>query len=694
MSSDEEEAPNCCITIDVPTVSTSAGAPISVLAGITSTTTTKNLAVKDGTEQQTVTVTIPTYSLTTEATQSYPFSADVYFDVVTGVDTETAGALVSVEATKEVLNIPDVKSTTLSYAKTNGTQNETTTFSTQEYALGAASPTTVPFSADLDLDLLTNVTSTNVSVLTGIQSDCSTSTISYAKKLTTTTQQDVKVTVPLYTTTTATQKVTGTIEDINIPACEVPILINEGNYESVPNFTLGTSSVDLNLPSSTGSETLYSYDLGGFEPLTITGADITIPECKFNVPSYEYDEKRNLTYDGYKLSTSIQKVELDINIPSCDTYSYSSKEKIEYVQDYYITPKKRVIKCSFNSYDLTTTTKTIPFTTDLNIPVYKNDLKTERQNYSLATFKKTTIDKCIIPVIKNVDKTAPISGDLNINLGKIDANIKIPKIKCSTIKVPKPPTSENFYFDCATYSTSMSSYISTVTITANNHVAGIDYNLTPYEKTCYASSFSLSSASSCVSFSIPSLSPSYSSFSYRSYKPAYYSKSSEKPRSVTNCSPGAFQNQPPSPTWTNTGRAKLLLEVTYTRFAPFVLNNTGEGVADGHHIEGNEQRYLCIYVRDYKTGNILETMDNTIDLWAFMTAKDAENTFNDLFKPYGNKIKDDPRYGQNPVQLIKANMTIERHGGIDDLRFIDTKLNRGHLQSNEVKYNLPYEKTR
>jgi hypothetical protein len=239
----------------------------------------------------------------------------------------------------------------------------------------------------------------------------------------------------------------------------------------------------------------------------------------------------------------------------------------------------------------------------------------------------------------------------------------------------------------------MSSYISTVTITANNHIAGLTPNITPYEKTCYASSFSLSSASSCVSFSIPSQSSSYSSFSYRSYKPAYYSKSSEKPRTVTNCSPGKLQKQPPSPTWTNTGRAKLLIEVTYTKNAPFLLGGN-EGVLDGHHIEGNEQRYLCIYVRDYKTGNILEKMDNSIDLWAFMTAKDAENTFNDLLKPYGNKVKDDPRYGQNPVQLIKANMTIERHGGIEDLRFIDTKLNRGHLQSNEVKYNLPYEKTR
>jgi hypothetical protein len=690
--SEEEEAPNCCITISVPTVSTSGGSPISVLAGITSTTTTKTLAVKDGTEQQTVTVSVPSFSLQTGPTQTYPFSADIDFDVVTDVTTEKAEAIVSLDKSTEVLNIPDVKSTTLSYAKTNGTQNQTTTFTTQEYTLGAASTTTVPFSADLDLDLLTDVTSTTTSVLTGIQSDCSTSTLSYAKKLTTTTQQDVKVTIPTYTTTTATQQVTGTIDDINIPACTVPILKETGNYSSVPNFTLGTSSVDLNLPSSTGSETLYSYDLGGFEPLTITDADITIPECKFSVPSYTHDESRTLSYDGYKISTSIQKVELDINIPSCDTYSYTSEGATEYVQSYYLTPKKRIIKCSFNSYDLETTKKTIPFTTDLNIPVYKNKLKTGRLNYTHATFKKTIIEDCEIPVISNVDKTAPISGDLNINLGKIDANIKIPKIKCSTIKLPKPPTTETFYFDCATYSTSMSSYISTVTITANNHIAGLTPNITTYEKTCYASSFSLSSASSCVSFSIPSQSSSYSSFSYRSYKPPYYSKSSEKPRTVTKCKPGLLQKQPPSPTWTNTGRAKLLIEVTYTKDAPWFLDHY-DGVLDGHHIEGKEQEYLCIYVRDYKTGNILERMDNSIDLWAFMTAKDAENTFNDLFKPYGNKVKDDPRYGQNPVQLIKANMTIERHGGIEDLRFIDTKLNTGHLQSNEVKKDLPYHKT-
>jgi hypothetical protein len=295
-------------------------------------------------------------------------------------------------------------------------------------------------------------------------------------------------------------------------------------------------------------------------------------------------------------------------------------------------------------------------------------------SYIVPRFKKTKIQDCIVPVISNVWETAAVTGNINIDLGVIDKTFEIPKISCSSFFIPSYETEYN-YFNCATYSASLSvSY----------------YNL---NTNCVGYSGSLGSSSSYVSisFNVPTYSTSTSNISLKSYGSAYFSSSSERPRNLVRCNPGGYNVQPPTPTWTNTGRAKLLIEVVYRPEAHRRLEFR-ENTKDGYNVDPEND--LCIYVRDYETGSILEKLDNSIEFWAWCTAKDAQNTFNDPYLPHGNKVTGDPRYDTNPVELIKANLTIERHHGVENLLFIDTKLNRGHLQSNEVKNALPYEKTR
>ena len=62
-----------------------------------------------------------------------------------------------------------------------------------------------------------------------------------------------------------------------------------------------------------------------------------------------------------------------------------------------------------------------------------------------------------------------------------------------------------------------------------------------------------------------------------------------------------------------------------------------------------------------------------------MTARDGENVHNDPYPPYGNITDGDPRYGQNKIYMVKGNMRAERCHQIENISYVDTPKQGGHL---------------
>jgi hypothetical protein len=643
----------CCITISVPTYSV-VGSSQTALGDIELTTETKYLAVVDGTESQTVQVTIPTYDLAFGPPQTFDFTGTIDVNTVTGVTATTGTFLTDVGVTNKTINIPVLGTQNLDIAQVYGTTNQTVAISHTEYEI-ATSPIDIDWSTDINIECVTDITPATQSVLTGIKAPCESKTLNYLSSTGSVLPQDITLDVPTYTLETEAKVIKGAIDSVTIPPCNIPVLLPDGNY-TVPSYSPVTSSFSYASLQDAGNATLYDYTLSGNTPITIEGATATIPPCDIQVLRFWYNQQGSIQVPSFDITTSTQTVEADIVIPSCTVYSYSWETDYAYLKDYWIKSTPRALVCKFNDYDLETENKKLDYTAKIKVPIYKTDVENKHFDYNVPNFEKIVIQDCQVPIIEEVNAYAKIAGKIKVNLGKIDETITTPLISCSTIPVP--------IYSTATHT--------------------IDFS-------CSTNSYSLSETVVPNSITVPSYSQSCSSVSLKSYAKAYYSSSSIPSRTLVPCSPGGYQKQPPTPTWTNTGRAKLRLDVAYRKGVAKKLEKEGKNVPDGWHMD-DPGCQLCIFVRDYDTGAILEELDNSIDLWGWVTAKDAENSFNDKFDPFGNKVRGDSRYEQNPIDLIKANLRIERHHQLENVKFIDTPLKSGHLSYEQLKPHMPYHK--
>jgi len=416
--------------------------------------------------------------------------------------------------------------------------------------------------------------------------------------------KDVTVNIPTYALETQKKTVNGTVSAINVPPCNVPILVEKPDE---------TRSFTVQSLSSTGSHTIYEYELSGYSAVSISGASASIPSCSFDVLRFYTDAQRSIHVPSFSISSSSTSVELDISIPSCEIDQYS----------YELNAYPYNIVCTYPVYSLSTENKFISYSAAVVIPVYETIPEVKNFTYSVPQFVNKYIDK----------------------------------VRCSTIPVPIYSTSSHeIDFECST-------------------------NL-----------YSLNAVPDNQQITIPHYSNICHVVELKSYNDAYYVPASRKSRALVPCAPGGYENQPPTPTWTNTGKAKMYLEVTLRKgVAEKYEREKKAPLPDGWGIDDPECD-LVIYIRDYETGEVLEELDNSIEWWAWVTAKDAENTFNDKFEPFGNKVRKDKRWeDETPVELIQAAIRIERHHQVENPLFVDTPLTSGHLQYAQLSSTFPSE---
>lgn len=327
--------------------------------------------------------------------------------------------------------------------------------------------------------------------------------------------------------------------------------------------------------------------------------------------------------------------------------------------DWWVNDGNYDIPCETNNEDCCSTscciTITVP-TVTIGTPDYETVVTGITPTYATATF----VSSCTSEIA-----TASFVNSIGVTLGTIGvlthatytAGAATVVVSCSNTKI----TAE--FVNAVTSSTSEASFVTAVTPTAMS----LDV---------------VTSVSPCTSayINIPTYTLASADVDILTYPQPYYSSSSSTPRTPPFCTPGGYDNQPPSPTWTNGARSKLFLEVTYRDGISREIEKESKKVApSGWHLPNGPDRDLVIRIRDYASGGVIRELDNSIDFWAWCTAKDAENVFNDPYPPFGNKIMGDPRYGTGAIQLVKSNVTIERHHQIERIEFVDTPQQPGHL---------------
>jgi hypothetical protein len=667
----------CCITITVPTYQIGTGSTsVDVVTDVLPSMATMEVASLTGNSTQTLNVTIPTYTTTTVA-QTFPFSATFGVEFVEDVTKDERLVVTDVFQDAEVIKIPVMGTQPVTFATLGANVNRTATIKVPTYTIGT-SPQEIDWTTTINLPLVTNLNTTPGQFVSNVTA-CTPTTLSYLSDKGTTTTKKIDVSINQFDLVTTKQKIRGEVTGLEIPSCDIPILKSTGST-TIPSLSYENSSLDIPVLKSKGSLSLYNYALGGFSPISISGATATIPPCDFSVWQPNGSEKRTFNVPTYTVGTTTEEVQLGINIPSCEFTSYSLKETPFTVPVHWLSSTPRIISCDFQSFTLVTEQKTVPWEATWDIPKYENKAKKTTIGVREPQFEKVVIPEC--ETIYNSyyeNNPVKIEGDIDVDFGTLDKTIVVPEIRCKKITICEYQT-RNHQHKFTVYKPTYKK--KDVTVPIEGLITGKGYKFYIPKVTVRSKTIVCKGQTIIVpgcSFSTYSLTYTSSLVSLRSLHQPYYSKSSTTPRELTPCSPGGYNQQPPAPTWTNTGRAKIQIEVVLRDGIAKYKEGELKGAAGSGWFLDDPEKQLCLRIRDYKTGEILREIDNTVGWWSWVTARDAENVHNDIYPPYGNIVDGDPRYDQNKIYMVKGNVRAERHHQVENISYMDTPKQGGHL---------------